>query len=58
MAQIIEKDGAVCIQLDSGELWQEAGKPRVFKDWQAAQREFAEGRVPAANAKAKDVKHD
>lgn len=44
---IVERDGKVHIQLNTGELWSEGGKPIEFKDWQAAQFEYAEGRVPS-----------
>lgn len=58
---IEEVNGEVCIRLNTGELWSEGGKPKTFANWQDAQREYAEGRVPsgiekelkeAANVKA------
>ena len=44
---IVERGGKIHIQLNTGELWQEGGKPKEFPDWQAAQAEYAEGRVPS-----------
>jgi len=44
------------IVLDSGEVWEEGGEPLRFKDYQAAQVPFAEGRIPEANTKAQPLK--
>lgn len=55
---IVERDGKIHIQLNTGELWSEGGKPKEFKDWQAAQAEYAEGRVPSGiEHLIKEVKH-
>lgn len=60
---IEDQGGKVVIRLATGELWSEGGKVKEFADWQAAQREYAEGRVPSGiekelkDGKASTSKH-